>query len=79
RKTEMSYNNQRALECMVVFRLAQENVEYDLILIIGGCAILGASYQQYKVKNECVKMWDFSHRERVINVIESAICETSKS
>ncbi|MBY2476383.1 hypothetical protein KWV16_05780 [Clostridioides difficile] len=60
----------------VDFSVAQGNVEYDLLLIIGGCATLCASYQQYKVKNECIKMWDFSHIERVINIIESAICET---
>ncbi|MCC0660278.1 MULTISPECIES: hypothetical protein [unclassified Clostridioides] len=59
----------------VDFSVAEEDVEYDLLLIIGGCTTLCASYQQYKVKKSYIKIWDFSHIERAINIIESAICE----
>ena len=47
------------------FSHAQEGVTYDCLLVIGGCPACCASYQQYDVDGEVIKMWDRDHIEAV--------------
>lgn len=49
---------------------AEEGVEYDFLLVIGGCTNCCASYCQYQVKNETILMWSEDHLENTINKIE---------
>jgi len=40
------------------FVIAEEGVEYDHLLIIGGCTNCCASFSQYRAKEEAIKIWD---------------------
>ncbi len=52
------------------FVTAEEGVEYDSLLVIGGCANCCASYSQYKTGNGIICMWDESHTEKIIQEIK---------
>ncbi len=54
----------------VDFVIAEENVLYDLLLVIGGCTNCCASYEQFKTKEGVIKMWEEAHIEKVANVIK---------
>ena len=53
----------------IVFEHAEEGVEYDVLLVIGGCTACCAGYDQYTVKDDVIKMWS----EDQINDIESQL------
>ena len=53
----------------IVFEHAEEGVEYDVLLVIGGCTACCAGYDQYTVKGDVIKMWS----EDQINDIESKL------
>ena len=57
----------------IEFSYAQEGTEYDILLIIGGCANCCASFCQYKTKKGNIKLWDGSHVERIIEEFEREI------
>ena len=42
----------------VNFEIAEENAEYDLLLVIGGCTNCCASYEGYVSRLATLKMWD---------------------
>jgi len=54
----------------VVLVNAEEGVEYDFLLVIGGCTNCCASYCQYKAKKDIILMWSKDHLENAINKIE---------
>ncbi len=47
--------------------IAEEGVEYDFLLIIGGCTNCCASFSQYGTKHDLIKMWDQEHIDNVIS------------
>lgn len=51
------------------FEIAEENTEYDVILVIGGCTSCCASYKQFNSK-EVIKMWQKDHIQNIISRIE---------
>ncbi len=57
----------------IEFQYAEEGVSYDILLVIGGCTNCCASHCQYDVKRDCIKMWDESHVEEIIEKLESMI------
>ncbi|MDD2215509.1 MAG: hypothetical protein PHR60_03155 [Eubacteriales bacterium] len=57
----------------IQFEYAKEGVIYDLLLIIGGCTNCCASYNQYQVKLDIVKMWCTSQIKQTINNIEKIL------
>jgi len=53
------------------FTIAQEDVEYDLLLLIGGCTNCCASYDQFTTKEGILKIWDESHIENIVRAIKN--------
>ena len=51
----------------IEFDYAQEGVEYDNLLVIGGCTACCPAYDQYTVKDEVFKMWSEDHIEMIKN------------
>jgi len=51
--------------------IAEEGVEYDFLLIIGGCTNCCASYSQYKTKHDPIKIWDHEHIDRVVTILKN--------
>lgn len=49
----------------IEFPYAREDEEYDCLLVIGGCSNCCASYDQYDVKGDVLKMWDESHLKNI--------------
>ncbi|MDO4545851.1 MAG: hypothetical protein Q4C25_06810 [Bacillota bacterium] len=45
----------------VDFLHAVEDDRYDCLLVIGGCTNCCASYDQFDVKGDVLKMWDQDH------------------
>ena len=54
----------------VEFVIAEEGIEYDYLLVIGGCTKCCASYCQYKVKNNTIFVWDEAHIDRTLAKID---------
>lgn len=54
----------------VDFLHAEEGVEYDSILVIGGCTNCCASHCQFSTKEGVIKMWDEKHIEDVLSRID---------
>jgi len=52
------------------FVIAEENAEYDNLLVIGGCTNCCASYCQYKTRNDTIRMWDESHIKNTMKQIK---------
>ena len=57
------------------FSHANEDETDDHLLVIGGCPACCASYLQYAVEGDVIKMWDWSHIENV----EKALSERQKA
>jgi hypothetical protein len=53
------------------FVVAEEGGEYDYLLVIGGCTNCCASYSQYKVRNDMIRMWDNGHIENTISKLKN--------
>lgn len=49
----------------IEFLHAEEDEEYDCLLVIGGCTNCCASYRQFEVKGDVFKMWDKAHIENI--------------
>ena len=52
------------------FEVAQEGVEYDALLVIGGCTSCCASYHQFIYRKGVAKIWDPSALEDTIRKLE---------
>jgi len=59
----------------IEMRFAEENIDYDILLVIGGCTNCCASYQQYRAKKDILKMWDEGHIESITSTINEMITE----
>jgi hypothetical protein len=74
------YNRGEAFETIkkrmrgkVKLAIADESIEYDYLLVIGGCTKCCASYCQYNVKNDIIFIWNEDHIDRAITNIEENI------
>lgn len=74
------YKRREALEKLkslfidrVDFEHVKENVNYDVILVIGGCTNCCASYEQYTTKNGILKMREESDITKISDSIEKII------
>ncbi|MGI6257906.1 MAG: hypothetical protein ACOYJU_07545 [Anaerovoracaceae bacterium] len=54
----------------VDFAIAEEGVDYDSILVIGGCTNCCASHCQFSTKEGVIKMWDEKHVDDVLSHID---------
>ena len=57
----------------VKFDYAEEDVTYDLLLVIGGCTNCCASYKELKTINGVIKMWDEKCVEDIVLNIKKII------
>lgn len=71
------YDRGKALETMKTqllgkaeFVIAEEGIEYDFLLVIGGCTNCCASHNQYKAGKETIKIWDENHIDKTIQKFE---------
>lgn len=55
----------------IEFLIAEEDREYDILLVIGGCTNSCASYGQFQYRLGCLKMWDSSHVQKIIDELET--------
>jgi hypothetical protein len=53
----------------VEFEIAEEDVLYDLILVIGGCTNCCASYNQFKSLDGAIKIWDKEQEEDMVEFL----------
>ena len=53
----------------IEFENAAEGEPYDCMLVLGGCSNCCASYDQFDVKGDVLKMWDRSHMERIMETL----------
>ena len=60
-------------EGRVELEIAQEGVPYDGILSIGGCTNCCADYSMFENNGPCLKMWDQSHVQQIIEEIEKEV------
>ena len=77
------YDRGKALEAMkkqspeeAEFVIAEEGGEYDTLLVIGGCTNCCASYSQYKVRNDTIRMWDENHIDETVQKIKNGRNDT---
>jgi len=61
---------EEGLKGEVDFVIAEENVLYDLLLVIGGCTNCCASYEQFNTKEGVIKMWDKTQIEKIARAIK---------
>jgi len=52
------------------FEVAKEGVEYDALLVIGGCTSCCASYHQFTNRKGVVKIWDPDELEDAIKKLK---------
>ena len=55
------------------FGYAEEDENYDQLLVIGGCTACCPAYDQYKVNDEVFKMWSEEHIEEIEKKIKRKI------
>ena len=51
------------------FEYAEEGVDYDQLLVIGGCSACCPIIEQYTVKDEIIKMWSEDHIEKIESIL----------
>jgi hypothetical protein len=59
----------------VNFDYAKEDIEYDVLLVIGGCTNCCASHEQYNARYGMLKMWEETGTEHISESIEKIINE----
>ncbi len=71
------YDRGKALEAIrqslgdsVEFEIAQEDREYDGLLVIGGCSNCCPAYKHFKVRKPPTMLCDENHIEKVIDKIK---------
>jgi hypothetical protein len=57
----------------VDFEHAKEDVNYDVLVVIGGCTNCCASYEQYSTKRGILKIWEESGIAKISDSIEKII------
>ncbi len=55
------------------FSIAAEDDTYDFLLILGGCSSCCASYEQFDVKGEVLKMWSDSQVDHITKSIKKIL------
>lgn len=63
----------------IEFEYADEDKEYDLLLVIGGCTNCCASYDHYKVRRFFLKIWEQEHIRDIIQKFETFLQELDQS
>lgn len=53
----------------IEFVNATEDEKVDNLLVIGGCSACCASYTQYDVDDEVIKMWDEDHIDKTVELL----------
>ncbi len=62
-------------EGRISFEYAQEQIVYDVLLIIAGCTNCCASYCEYESRQGNIKLWDGSHMDRIVCEFEELLKE----
>ncbi len=63
------------------FQIARETdedgmpVEYDLLLVLGGCGSCCASVEQYRVTGPLIRLWEVERVEECVHRLENAVSE----
>ena len=57
------------------FEYAEEEVDYDQLLVIGGCSACCPIIDQYTVNDEVFKMWSEDHIENIESKLEAKLQE----
>ncbi len=57
------------------FEHAEEGVEYDILLVIGGCSACCPLIDRYTVKDEVIKMWSENQIEDIESKLEKKLQE----
>ena len=57
------------------FEYAEEDVDYDQLLVIGGCTACCPLIDQYTVNDEVFKMWSEDHIENIKSKLEAKLQE----
>ena len=71
------YDRVRALERIknerpdVQFTIAEEGIEYDHLLVIGGCTNCCASHCQFSSREGVTKMWAREHVDQTLKMLDS--------
>ena len=55
------------------FEFAREGIPYDILLVIGGCSACCATYGQYEVRGEVLKMWEEAALDETVRHLECAL------
>lgn len=55
------------------FAIAEEGVEYDYLLVIGGCTKCCASYCQYKIRNNAIFLRNEEDLDRIVISIDKML------
>ncbi|NLP29536.1 MAG: hypothetical protein GX363_00210 [Clostridiales bacterium] len=78
------YDRGRALEKIkdyfkdrIEFSYAKEDVDYDILLVIGGCTNNCASFSQFNSKLGSIKMWSEDHIDKVIEELEGILLKSN--
>ena len=53
------------------FELAKDDVEYDALLVLGGCSNCCPDYKHFKTRTEPILIWDENHLESVAETLEN--------
>jgi len=54
----------------IQFEYAQEDIVYDILLIVGGCTNCCASYDQYIARRGVIKIWDMDEIDKTIKILK---------
>ena len=57
----------------ILFEYAEEGVDYDHLLVIGGCTACCPAYDQYTVKGDVLKMWSEDHISKIEKTLEEKL------
>lgn len=60
----------QSLQEEIEFEYAQENINYDVLLVIGGCTNCCASYEQYSTRRGVIKIWDKDEVDKTIKILK---------
>ena len=60
---------QQELQGEIEFVYAEEDVPYDVLLVIGGCTNCCASHDQYITRRGVIKIWDQEALEKTIIIL----------
>ena len=61
----------------IEFSYAKEDVDYDILLVIGGCTNNCASFSQFNSKLGSIKMWSEDHIDKVIEELEGILLKSN--